>query len=215
MSVSAVAVPNIERYDRDGQLVEALRLRDTAAAERLVTTYQSRAFRLALGITGNAEDAEEVVQDAFLVAIRKIHMFRGESAFGSWLYRIVVNRAIQKTRCRRAERRNLTLDDVLPVFDGNGRHAVAVADWSGIVDNPSRRLEIQRAVRSAIAQLPVHYRAAFVMRDVEGASPAEVAEALGFSVAAVKMRTHRARLFVRQRLSEALGECCRPPGALA
>ena len=97
------------RDDRDGPLVEALRRRDADAAERLVTTYQSRAYRLAIGITANAEDAEEVVQDAFLSAIRKIDTFRGESAFGSWFYRIVANAALQKARRRQGNRRSALL----------------------------------------------------------------------------------------------------------
>src|SRR5207302_1392315 len=82
------AVPT--REDRDGHLVEALRRCERAAAERVVATYGDRAYRLAVGITGTAEDAEEVVQDAFWTVIRKIDTFRGESAFGSWLYRTVL-----------------------------------------------------------------------------------------------------------------------------
>src|SRR2546426_239036 len=86
--------------DRDGHLVEALRRCEPVAAERVVATYGDRAYRLAVGITGTAEDAEEVVQDAFWTVIRKIDTFRGESAFGSWLYRIVANAAYQKLRGR-------------------------------------------------------------------------------------------------------------------
>src|SRR5438552_15328768 len=77
--------------DRDRQLVEALRRREPAAAECLVATYGDRAYRLAAGIAGSAQDAEEVVQDAFCAVVRKIDTFRGESAFASWFYRIVAN----------------------------------------------------------------------------------------------------------------------------
>jgi len=90
------------RADRDHGLVEALRLHEPTAAERLVATYGDRAYRLATGITGNAQDAEEVVQDVFWTAVRKIDTFRGESTFGSWLYRIVANAAYQKVRGRRS-----------------------------------------------------------------------------------------------------------------
>src|SRR5688572_560207 len=83
------AVPT--RVGRDRQLVEALRRSEPAAPERLVVTYGDRAYRLAIGITGTVQDAEEVVQDAFWTVVRKIDTFRGESAFGSWLYRIVAN----------------------------------------------------------------------------------------------------------------------------
>jgi RNA polymerase sigma-70 factor, ECF subfamily len=211
MNASAWPMPR-ERADRDGQLVEALRRRDADAAERLVATYQSRAFRLAIGITANAEDAEEVVQDAFLSAIRKIDMFRSESAFGTWFYRIVANAALQKARRRQGRRIDLALDDVLPAFDGAGRHAAAVVDWSAAVDDPSRHLEVRLAVRSAMEALPAHYRAVLVMRDVEGLSCAEVAEALRLTVAGVKTRVHRARLFIRKRLAESLlGRSLGPP----
>src|SRR5262249_57547845 len=88
--------------DRDEGLVEALRHRESSAAERLVTTYQDRVYRLAIRIAGNAQDAEEIVQDAFLTVIRKIDSFRGESAFGSWLYRIVPNAAYPKLPPRQA-----------------------------------------------------------------------------------------------------------------
>ena len=175
------------RDDRDGPLVEALRRRDADAAERLVTTYQSRAYRLAVGITANAEDAEEVVQDAFLSAIRKIDTFRGESA-----------------RRRQGRRIDIALEEVLPAFDGDGRHAAAVVDWSAAVDDPSRHIEIRLAVRSALDELPHHYRAALIMRDVENLSCAEIAEVLHLSVGGAKTRAHRARLFIRKRLAESL-----------
>ena len=105
------------RADRDLDLLEALRQHEPTAAERLVTTYGERAYRLATSITGSEQDAEEVVQDAFWTVVRKIDMFRGESAFGSWLYRIVANAACQKLRSRQSRSRDLSLDEVLPAFD--------------------------------------------------------------------------------------------------
>jgi RNA polymerase sigma-70 factor, ECF subfamily len=108
------------RVDRDHDLLEALRRREPLAAEHLVSTYGDRAYRLATRITGNAEDAQEVVQDAFWVVIRKIDTLRGESAFGSWLYRIVTNAAYQMLRRRPNQRHELSLDEVLPQFDERG-----------------------------------------------------------------------------------------------
>jgi RNA polymerase sigma-70 factor (ECF subfamily) len=185
--------------------------------ERVVTTYQSRAYRLALGITGNAQDAEEVIQDAFWSVIRKIDSFRGDSAFGSWLFRIVANGAYQKLRGRRRQRREIALDDVLPAFDENGLHAEPIADWSASVDDPRRRAEIRLTVGAAIDELPDHYRAALVLRDIEGWSAAEIADALQISIANVKSRVHRARLFVRKKLGESLSlaESSAPLGELA
>ena len=203
--MSASTLPmHIVSGDRDSRLVEALLHGEPSASERLVTTYQDWAYRLAIRIAGNAQDAEEIVQDAFLTVIRKIDTFRGESAFGSWLYRIVANGAYRKLRRRQGQRMEIALDDVLPAFDVDGRHAAPVADWSACVDDPSRRTELRLAMSSAIDELPAHYRAALVLRDVEGWSCAEVAEALRLSVGNVKARVHRARLFLRKRLSKSL-----------
>src|SRR5438132_4158955 len=99
-------IADLRHTDRDRDLVNALRLREPMATECLVTRYGERAYRLAVRITGNGQDAEEVVQDAFWTVARKIDTFRGESAFRSWLYRIVANAAYQarsfRSRCTRS-----------------------------------------------------------------------------------------------------------------
>ena len=192
-------VAHQRRADRDLDLLDALWRREPMAAECLVTRYGERAYRLARRITGNGQDAEEVVQDAFWTVVRKIDTFRGESAFGSWLYRIVANAAYQKLRGRPGGRRELSLDELLPFFDESG-HVTPTADWSPRVDDPSLQAELRTALTAAIDELPAAYRIAFVLRDVEGRSNLEIAEALGLSVPLVKTRVHRARLFLRKRL---------------
>ena len=189
------------RMDRDRELLEALQRHEPSAPERLLARYGDRAYRLAVSITGSAPDAEEVVQDAFLTVIRKIETFRGESAFGSWLYRIVANAACQKRRGRRSRQGDVSLDDVLPVFDERGHHASSVTDWSARVNDPAMQSELRRALTAAIEVLPDLYRGVLVLRDVEGLSNLEIAETLGLSVAVVKARVHRARLFLRKRLA--------------
>ena len=190
--------------DRDAALVERLRREETSAAEALVGTYGDRAYRLARRITGNATDAEEVVQDALWSVVRKIETFRGESAFGSWLYRIVANAAYQKVRDQR-RRREIVLDDVLPAFNEDGTHAERIDDWSSRVDDPSRQTELRRALSAGLDALSADDRTAVILRDVEGFSTAEVAATLGLSVANAKSRVHRARLFLRRHLGESLG----------
>jgi RNA polymerase sigma-70 factor (ECF subfamily) len=210
MSLAAVleaetsTVAHRRRADRDLDLLEALRLHEPTAAERLVTTYGERAYRLARSITGNEQDAEEVVQDAFWTVVRKIDTFRGESAFGSWLYRIVANAAYQKVRGRQSRGRDLSLDEVLPSFDAHGRHVGPIADWSARVDDPSVQTELRVALTSAINELPPVSRTVLILRDVEGRSNLEIAEALGLSVPIVKSRVHRARLFLRKQLGDAM-----------
>lgn len=192
------------RADPDLDLVEALRLGAPTAAERLVATFGDRAYRLATRITGNGSDGEEVAQDALWAVVRKIEMFRGESAFGSWLYRIVANAAYQKLRRRQSRRRDVPWDAALPRYDDRGRHALPMADWSPRVADPSAQTELRMALTAAIDELPARHRTILVMHDVEGFSNADIAMAFGLSVPLVKSRVHRARLFVRKRLGEAL-----------
>jgi RNA polymerase sigma-70 factor (ECF subfamily) len=202
MNLQVVLERNVDRtsaparIDRDRDLLAALRSREPMAAERLVSTYGERAYRLASRITGNGEDAQEVVQDALWTVIRKIDMFRGDSAFGSWLYRIVANAAYQKLRGRQSRRQEISLDEVLPT--------APVTDWSRATDNPAIQAELRTTLSAAIDELPADYRAVLVLRDLEGRSNAEIADALGLSVAVVKTRAHRARLFLRKRLDESM-----------
>ena len=199
-AIDAAAEPR--RPDRDRDLLQALRGREPMAAEHLVTGYGERAYRLACRITGNGSDAEEVVQDAFWTVVRKIDTFRGESAFGSWLYRIVANAAYQRLRRRPSSRREISWDEVLPAFDESGRHLAPGVDWSARVEDPARQVELRTALSAAIDELPAAFRAVLVLRDVEGRSNGEIAGVLGLNIAVVKTRVHRARLFLRKRLGE-------------
>lgn len=190
------------KVDGDAGLVEALRRDDPEAPELLVERFGDRVYRLALRITGSNEDAEEAAQDALWTAARKIQMFKGESAFGSWLYRITANAAYQKLRSRRAKAAEVALDDVLPTLDQDGRHFEPMDDWSNRVDEKTLQGELRRVLAEAIDALPPDYRTALVMHDVEGLSNPDIADALGISLPAVKSRVHRSRLFVRKRLAD-------------
>ena len=189
------------RVDRDATLVEALRRGDPAAPELLLDTYGDRVYRLAIRITGNEQDAEEVVQDALWTAARKIGMFKGESAFGSWVYRITANTAYQKLRGRQSRRHEVPWADLRPSFDDERRHAEPIVDWSSKAEEPALQAELRTVLTTAINELPADYRTAFLMHDVEGLSNPEIAESLHLSLPAVKSRVHRSRLFLRERLS--------------
>jgi RNA polymerase sigma-70 factor, ECF subfamily len=188
------------KVDRDWALVEALRRRESTAAERLLETYGDRVYRLALRITGNTQDAEEVVQDAFWSVLRHIDTFRGESLLGSWIYRITANAAYQKLRRAAHRRDEIPLDQVLPILDDGPHPGDPSGDWSAQIDDPAIQRELRDVLASAIDELPANHRAVFVLHDVEGLSMAEVADALGMSLATAKTTAHRARLRLRKRL---------------
>ena len=188
--------------DRDAALVERLRGEDAGAVEALVRTYGDRVYRLAMRITGNASDAEEVVQDALWTASRRIDTFRGAAAFGSWLYRITANTAYQKLRGRRSKRSEVSWEDVAPSFDGQGQHVEAAVDWSGRLTDPAIEGELKSVLCGAIDELPPDYRTSFLLHDVEGLSSPQIAETLQIKLGTVKSRVQRARLFLRRHLAD-------------
>src|SRR5215813_10463324 len=122
------------RVDPDAALVEALRQGEPHAVERLVETFADRVYRLTFRITGSKEDAEEATQDALWTAGRKIATFKGDSAFGSWLYRIAANAAYMKLRSRKAKAKEIAIADVLPALDDGGVHFEPMDDWSPKVE---------------------------------------------------------------------------------
>jgi len=198
------------RVDRETPLVEALRRGEATAVERLIATYGDRAYRLATGITGRTADAEEVVQDAFWIVVRKIHTFRGDSALGTWIYRIVVNAAYQKIRGRRRAHGEVSLDEVSAVLDEHGDPGT---DWSARVEDPAIQTDLRMMLTAAISELPADYRAVFLLRDVERLANDEISAALGISVAIAKTRAHRARLFLRKRLTASMTSASALPAA--
>src|SRR6266446_7005081 len=165
--------------DRDAALVERLRRHEEGAAEALVAEYGNRAYRLAMRITNNSSDAEEVVQDALWAASRKIETFRGTAAFGSWVYRITANAAYQKRRARRYDRNETSWEDLASTFDETGRPVQAGTDWSPRLQDPALQAELQAVLRSAIDELPGEHRATFLLRDVLGPSDALERSELG------------------------------------
>ena len=189
------------KVDVDADLVDALRREEEPAPDLLVERYGDRVYRLGLRITGSREDAEEVAQDALWTAVRKIGTFKGDSAFGSWLYRIAANAAYMKLRARKSKGREVALEDVIPAFDEDGVHFEPMDDWSPRVDEQTLQHELRDALQQAIDGLPPDYRTALVLHDVEGLSNPDIAETLGISLPAVKSRVHRSRLFVRQKLA--------------
>jgi RNA polymerase sigma-70 factor (ECF subfamily) len=178
---------------------------DHSAFEAIVNRYQARVFRLACRLTSNA-DAPDVLQETFLQVYRHLPSFRGESQFGTWLYRIATNAALMQRRAR-ARRPTESLEGFLPQFDAQGRLAGTPAELqvAARADELLDRQFLAEKAREAIERLPDLYRAAFVLRDLEEMSTPEVARALGLEPTIVRQRVHRARLMLRGYLSDLAG----------
>lgn len=179
-------------------LVHAAKAGDLEAFSQLVTRYDRNIFRIAQHITHNEEDAQDVVQDAFLKAYTNLAQFQENSKFYTWLVRIAVNEALMKLRKRRNDR-TVSLDEDVETEEGSMPREVA--DWSPNPEQLYGQSELGDILKKTIQGLPPGFRTVFVLRDVEGLSTEETAEMLDLSVPAVKSRLLRARLQLRERLS--------------
>jgi RNA polymerase sigma-70 factor (ECF subfamily) len=180
-------------------LVQAAQGGDISAFERLLKRYDRNVFRIAQHITQNREDAEDVVQDAFLKAYQKLDQFQGNSKFYTWLVRIAVNEALMRLRKRKSDK-TVSMDDEVETEEGTMPREFA--DWSPNPEQQLSQAELKDLLGRTIQGLPTSFRTVFVLRDVEGMSTEETAEMLGLSVPAVKSRLLRARLQLRERLSK-------------
>ena len=168
------------------------------AFNELLRRYERKIFRLALHITQNREDAEDVLQESFLKAYEHLDQFQGQSKFYTWIVRIAVNQALMKLRKRKSDR-SVSLDDTVDTGEDNIVREVAA--WEENPEQKYSREELNRILTSAVDGLTPIYRAVFVLRDIDGLSTEEAAEALDLSVPAVKSRLLRARLQLREKLN--------------
>ena len=182
----------------DLALVERVRAGDIAAYDALVRKYERQIFRIAQHITQNREDAEDVMQDAFVKAFEKLDQFQGNSKFYTWLVRIAVNESLMRLRKRRTGK-IVSIDEDLKTEEGTVPRDFA--DWAPNPEDNYNQAELAEILRKTIQGLPPGFRVVFVLRDVDGLSTEETAQTLGLSVPAVKSRLLRARLQLRERLS--------------
>jgi RNA polymerase sigma-70 factor (ECF subfamily) len=168
------------------QLVERCRRGELGAFEELYRAHSGRLFSLAVRMLGNPADAEDLLQEIFLSAHRKLDSYRGEAALGTWLYRLGMNQILDHVRSRAARTGQLTdgLDDTSLLADATGHR---------LADRAIARIDLERA----LLELPEGCRAAFVLHDVEGLEHREVSEVLGIAEGTSKSQVHKARLRLR------------------
>jgi RNA polymerase sigma-70 factor, ECF subfamily len=175
------------------RLVERAQAGDRPAFEELVRRHADRLYAVVLRFVADADEAEEVTQEAFLRAWRSIGRFQGRSQFFTWLYRIGINEAKRRGERKPSAGRVASLDDN-PLEDA--------PDWSEAPEPRAEQGDLRRVLEEAVRALPIDYRAPLILRDIEGLSTREAAEVMDLGEAAFKSRLHRARLTVRRALDE-------------
>ncbi len=176
----------------DERLLTGLRAGDEQAFETLVRLYGGRLLAVARRFVRNDEDAQDIVQAAYLNAFRSVGQFEGQCLVGTWLHRIVVNTALMTLRSRR-RKPETSIDELLPTFLDDGHHAEQFSDWCAPADELLERKQDRDIVRACIDQLPDNYREVLILRDIEELSTEESARMLSMTPTAVKVRLHRAR----------------------
>ena len=199
--------------DAEARLLERLRAGDEAAFSELVERNTARLLAVAQRLLRNEHEAHDAVQDAFLQAFKGLAAFNGAAKLSTWLHRIVVNAALMRLRSRkhRAER---SIDDLLPRFDESGEWAEEPGQLAVSSHELLEQRETRAAVRRCIDQLPDTYRTVLLMRDIEDLDTDEVAESLGISANAVKIRLHRARQALRTLIEAELRPASAPARAV-
>ena len=196
MSLPALLSPAVPTTLSDEEVVERVLAGDTSLFEILMRRYNQRLFRVARGIVTDDAEAEDVMQEAYVRAFRELAGFRGEARFSTWLTRIACHEAL--ARARKGRR----LVPLVPITGGEP------ADPPAETRGPERELqnrELQAVLREAVEILPDPLRAVFCLREIEGLSTEQTADALGLTIENVRVRLHRAKRTLRQSLDERIG----------
>lgn len=199
MNRHSARLAGAEAASEDLALVHASQRGDIAAFEELVKRYDRKLLRIAQHLTHNREDAEDVVQEAFLKAFQHLDQFREDAKFSTWLIRITLNQALMKLR-KRGQAREMSIDEDYQAEEGN--LPIQIKDWAPNPEELYKAAELREILHKTLQELSPGLRAVFVLRDIEELSLEQTAETLGLSLAAVKSRSWRARMQLRDLLSE-------------
>ena len=188
--------------DRDeAHIIASVLAGNTHEFHDLIRPYERSVYIMALSLLHNEADAEDAAQETFLKAFRNLARFRGDAKFSTWLISIALNEA----RSRLRSRKNVKIDSLDEAPGGEGHVSPALLrDWREIPSEVLERQEVRSLLQHAVTDLPTIYREVFMLRDVEELSVNESAEALGITVASVKVRLHRARLMLQKKLAPQL-----------
>lgn len=180
----------------ESTLISSAQKGDKKAISLLVNQYSARIYAIAFRLMQNEEDAEDVLQETFIIMLNKLNTFEGKSSLYTWLYRIATNVALGKLRKKK------NIDDSMPFdkIEFENISSLEIADWPDHLEEEFDTKEFHKCLKKAMDELPDHYRAVFILRDLEGHSTRNTAKILEISEANVKVRLMRARLYLRDQL---------------
>ncbi|MBW1780541.1 MAG: sigma-70 family RNA polymerase sigma factor [Deltaproteobacteria bacterium] len=189
----------------DHDLISKFKAGSMEAMEKIVERYEERIFTFGLKMCGHLQDAEDIAQETFLNAFRYLKDFREETKLKNWLFKIAASACIRKRRKKKCEPDfEISLDSFIPQEGDDMKYEIP--DWSDDPSDNMMRTELKKIIDAAIHSLSHKYRLVFTLRDIEGFNTQETADILGISTQSVKTRLHRARLYLREKISKSYKE---------
>lgn len=197
-------MPHNNSFRNDDEILDGLRRNAPGAFEAFFERYADRIYGFGLKVCGHIEDAKDILQDTLVTTLKSLKDVKSAKALPRWLFRVASNACLMKRRAGNyAENREIPIEELMP--ERRDGKPLPLHDWSLDPADEVRRSEEKLLLKEAMADLPPHYRLVLVLRDMEEMSNQEVAEILHITVPTVKIRLHRARLFLRKELTRRLG----------
>lgn len=193
--------------ETEESLIQAAIARDARAWQSLLDLYGGKMYGMALRFLANEKEAEDAVQEVWILISQKLCEFRGDSKLGTWIYRITANKCLEKIRASKNVREKTeSIDSLMPEYIEDGHYKKEFPDWSQRPDKEADQKTLKQEIEKAVSSLPEEFREVLVLRDIEGFSGEETASMLGINEASMKTRLHRARMAVREKLERKYGK---------
>jgi len=187
---------------KEQELVSKVKQGDKEALSQLVSIYSKRIYHFGLRLTGNEQDAEDILQDTFLTMLKKINQFQGRSSFYTWLYRIAINIGLRKIQSKKMKYQHVSIDDP----DIEKTHSEHINEWPKFEFKNITSKRFRKKLDEDLEQLPEKYRTVFILRDLHELSTEETSKILQITPSNTKIRLMRARNFLKNKLEDMVKE---------
>ena len=193
--------------ETEDALIQAALTQEVGAWKTLLTQYGGKMYGIALRFLSNEKEAEDIIQEVWLLISQKLCDFRGDSKLGTWIYRVTANKCLEKIRSGKKEKEKTeSIDPLLPDYQEDGHYKKEFPDWSQRPDKEADQNALKGEIEKALNSLPEEYREVLILRDVEGFSGEETAQMLGSNKATMKTKLHRGRMALHEKLERKFGK---------
>ena len=193
--------------EAESTLIQAALAQDPAAWQTLLSEYGGKMYGIALRFLRNEKEAEDAIQETWILISQKLCDFRSDCKLGTWIYRVTTNKCLEKIRSsKKHKEKTESIDELMPGYQEDGHYQKEFPDWSQRPDKEADQKALKGEIEKALSSLPEEYREVLVLRDIEGFSGEEAAQMLGINEATMKTKLHRGRMALREKLEKKFGK---------